>query len=88
MTPTPVGAEVQVTASSSYVDGRLHRFSVPARRHKVRRAPRWMQKTGLEWAHRLGTEPGRLAGRYLKHDAPYAVRLLAGAATGRHDSIR
>ena len=26
-----VGAEVQVTASASYVDGRLHRFSVLAR---------------------------------------------------------
>jgi N-acetylglucosaminyldiphosphoundecaprenol N-acetyl-beta-D-mannosaminyltransferase len=49
----------------------------------IDRAPRWMQKTGLEWAHRLGTEPGRLATRYLKHDAPYAMRLLAGAATRR-----
>jgi N-acetylglucosaminyldiphosphoundecaprenol N-acetyl-beta-D-mannosaminyltransferase len=47
------------------------------------RAPRWMQRTGLEWAHRLGTEPRRLAGRYLRHDAPYALRLLAGAATRR-----
>jgi predicted thioesterase len=28
---SPVGAEVQVTASSSYVDGRLHRFTVLAR---------------------------------------------------------
>ncbi|MGA5301382.1 WecB/TagA/CpsF family glycosyltransferase [Nucisporomicrobium flavum] len=45
----------------------------------VDRAPRWMQRTGLEWAHRLGTEPRRLAGRYLKHDAPYALRLLAQA---------
>lgn len=54
----------------------------------IERAPRWMQKTGLEWAHRLGTEPGRLAGRYLKHDAPYAMRLLAGAATRRTDSLR
>ncbi|MFI5935609.1 WecB/TagA/CpsF family glycosyltransferase [Actinoplanes sp. NPDC051494] len=42
----------------------------------VDRAPRWMQRTGLEWAHRLGTEPRRLAGRYLKHDLPYALRLL------------
>jgi N-acetylglucosaminyldiphosphoundecaprenol N-acetyl-beta-D-mannosaminyltransferase len=49
----------------------------------VDRAPRWMQRTGLEWAHRLGTEPRRLAGRYLRHDAPYALRLLAGAATRR-----
>jgi len=31
----------------------------------------------------LGTEPRRLAGRYLRHDAPYAVRLLAGAAAVR-----
>lgn len=47
------------------------------------RAPAWMQRTGLEWAHRLGTEPRRLARRYLRHDAPYALRLLAGAATRR-----
>jgi N-acetylglucosaminyldiphosphoundecaprenol N-acetyl-beta-D-mannosaminyltransferase len=47
------------------------------------RAPRWMQRTGLEWAHRLGAEPRRLAGRYLRHDAPYAVKLLAGAAVRR-----
>ena len=28
---SPVGQEVEVTASSSYVDGRLHRFTVAAR---------------------------------------------------------
>ena len=49
----------------------------------IDRAPRWMQRTGLEWAHRLGSEPRRLAGRYLKRDAPYALRLLAGCATRR-----
>jgi N-acetylglucosaminyldiphosphoundecaprenol N-acetyl-beta-D-mannosaminyltransferase len=49
----------------------------------VDRAPRWMQRSGLEWAHRLGVEPRRLAGRYLKHDAPYAMKLLAGAAVRR-----
>ena len=49
----------------------------------VERAPRWMQRTGLEWAHRLGTEPRRLAGRYLRHDAPYALRLLARAPVQR-----
>jgi N-acetylglucosaminyldiphosphoundecaprenol N-acetyl-beta-D-mannosaminyltransferase len=49
----------------------------------VERAPRWMQRTGLEWAHRLGTEPRRLAGRYLRHDAPYALRLLAQAPVQR-----
>ena len=49
----------------------------------VDRAPRWMQRTGLEWAHRLGTEPRRLAGRYLRHDAPYALSLLVRAPRGR-----
>jgi N-acetylglucosaminyldiphosphoundecaprenol N-acetyl-beta-D-mannosaminyltransferase len=54
----------------------------------VERAPRWMQRTGLEWAHRLGTEPRRLAGRYLRHDAPYALRLLARAPGQRARSAR
>jgi exopolysaccharide biosynthesis WecB/TagA/CpsF family protein len=32
---------------------------------KERRAPRWMQQLGLEWMYRLGSDPRRLAGRYL-----------------------
>ena len=32
------------------------------------RAPRWMQGLGLEWLHRLGLEPKRLARRYLVDD--------------------
>jgi N-acetylglucosaminyldiphosphoundecaprenol N-acetyl-beta-D-mannosaminyltransferase len=28
-------------------------------------APRWMQRSGLEWLYRLGTEPRRLWKRYL-----------------------
>lgn len=31
---------------------------------RVRRAPKWMQKSGLEWAYRVSQEPGRLLGRY------------------------
>lgn len=31
----------------------------------VRRAPRWLQRLGLEWAHRLCCEPRRLWRRYL-----------------------
>ncbi len=31
-----------------------------------RRAPRWMRRVGLEWFHRLASEPGRLAKRYLR----------------------
>ncbi|OLB82234.1 MAG: glycosyltransferase [Actinobacteria bacterium 13_2_20CM_2_71_6] len=49
-----------------------------------RRAPGWMQRNGLEWLYRLGSEPRRLAGRYLRHDAPYAARLLANAAAARY----
>lgn len=30
-----------------------------------RRAPKWMQRAGLEWLHRLGSEPRRLWRRYL-----------------------
>lgn len=31
----------------------------------VQRAPRWMRDNGLEWLHRLASEPGRLWKRYL-----------------------
>ena len=31
----------------------------------VRRAPAWMRDSGLEWLHRLASEPGRLWKRYL-----------------------
>jgi N-acetylglucosaminyldiphosphoundecaprenol N-acetyl-beta-D-mannosaminyltransferase len=34
---------------------------------RVARAPKWMQKTGLEWAYRLGREPRRLTGRYARN---------------------
>ena len=30
-----------------------------------KRAPLWMQRAGLEWAHRLGAEPRRLGRRYV-----------------------
>jgi N-acetylglucosaminyldiphosphoundecaprenol N-acetyl-beta-D-mannosaminyltransferase len=49
------------------------------------RAPAWMQRTGLEWAHRLACEPRRLARRYLCRDAPYAAWLLAEAALRRRE---
>ncbi len=41
---------------------------------QVRRAPRWMQASGLEWLFRLALEPGRLWGRYLRDDLPYLFR--------------
>jgi N-acetylglucosaminyldiphosphoundecaprenol N-acetyl-beta-D-mannosaminyltransferase len=52
-----------------------------------RRAPDWMQRSGLEWAHRLGSEPNRLWKRYLvgnpRFVAGYVRRLIIG--TGRSD---
>jgi N-acetylglucosaminyldiphosphoundecaprenol N-acetyl-beta-D-mannosaminyltransferase len=46
----------------------------------VQRAPRWMQKCGLEWSHRLAQEPGRLAKRYLVQGLPFAAHLLISSA--------
>jgi N-acetylglucosaminyldiphosphoundecaprenol N-acetyl-beta-D-mannosaminyltransferase len=46
---------VQVGATLDFVAGR------------VKRAPRFFQKTGLEWAYRIYTDPVRLAPRYAKN---------------------
>jgi N-acetylglucosaminyldiphosphoundecaprenol N-acetyl-beta-D-mannosaminyltransferase len=58
----------------------------------VRRAPSWMQKTGLEWVHRMAQEPRRLAHRYLVDDIPFAFSLFWHAfrrrVTRRGDSPR
>ncbi len=42
----------------------------------MRRAPRWMQKRGLEWLWRLAHEPRRLWKRYLLRDLPFFFHLL------------
>ena len=49
----PVG--VNLGASIDFAAGRL------------KRAPRWMQKSGLEWAFRMMLEPGRLFSRYARN---------------------
>ena len=43
---------------------------------KVSRAPDWMQRSGLEWVHRLWKEPRRLFRRYIIDDIPFALELL------------
>jgi UDP-N-acetyl-D-mannosaminuronic acid transferase (WecB/TagA/CpsF family) len=48
-----------------------------------RRAPTWMRRGGVEWMHRLASEPHRLAERYLRHDLPFAVSLLTTTAIAR-----
>jgi len=57
---------------------------------KKSRAPRWMRKIGLEWVHRVATEPRRLCGRYWR-DARALPSLFwrewktaIGAAAARH----
>jgi N-acetylglucosaminyldiphosphoundecaprenol N-acetyl-beta-D-mannosaminyltransferase len=40
---------------------------------RIPRAPRWMQNSGLEWLHRLLTEPRRLWKRYLVFAPMFAV---------------
>jgi N-acetylglucosaminyldiphosphoundecaprenol N-acetyl-beta-D-mannosaminyltransferase len=44
---------VQVGATLDFVAGR------------IKRSPKWMRRTGLEWVYRMLQEPRRLAGRYL-----------------------
>lgn len=39
-----------------------------------RQAPRWMQRSGLEWAFRLGTEPRRLWRRYLVNNPAFVYQ--------------
>lgn len=59
-----VPASVQVGATLDFVAGR------------VRRAPKPLQKAGLEWAYRIYTDPARLAPRYARN----ALFLLARVA--------
>lgn len=40
---------------------------------RVRQAPVWMQRAGLEWLFRLGQEPRRLWRRYLKHNPRFLL---------------
>lgn len=59
-----VPACVQVGATLDFIAGR------------VRRAPRWMQRLGLEWVYRLSAEPARLTGRYARNFL-FALKMLA-----------
>jgi N-acetylglucosaminyldiphosphoundecaprenol N-acetyl-beta-D-mannosaminyltransferase len=40
-------------------------------------APRWMRQSGLEWAFRLATEPGRLAKRYFVNLPAFIIAIFA-----------
>jgi N-acetylglucosaminyldiphosphoundecaprenol N-acetyl-beta-D-mannosaminyltransferase len=42
------------------------------------RAPRWLQRVGLEWAYRLLREPRRLTGRYVRNGLFVARKVIKG----------
>lgn len=42
-----------------------------------KQAPRWMQRSGLEWLFRLATEPRRLWKRYLVGNTRFLLRVVA-----------
>jgi N-acetylglucosaminyldiphosphoundecaprenol N-acetyl-beta-D-mannosaminyltransferase len=50
--------------------------AIPFAAGTLSRAPKWMQRSGLEWIFRLLREPRRLFRRYVINDLPYAVGLL------------
>ena len=43
---------------------------------RVKQAPRWMQRTGLEWFFRLCCEPKRLWKRYLQNNPAFAWKIF------------
>jgi len=44
---------------------------------RVKQAPRWMQRSGLEWFYRLCSEPRRLAKRYCHNNPLFVLKFLA-----------
>lgn len=50
---------------------------------KIKRAPLWMQKWGLEWFYRVLQEPGRMWKRYLVTNCQFAWLLIQSMLKGR-----
>ena len=46
-------------------------------------APAWMQRMGLTWVYRLGSEPGRLWWRYLRYNSLFLFYLLWDGLRGK-----
>ena len=51
----------------------------------TRRAPRWMQRLGLEWLYRLMLEPRRMWRRYLLGNIEFAAITLREAVRARRE---
>ncbi len=43
----------------------------------IKRAPLWMQNAGLEWLHRLASDPRRLWKRYFVTNSIFIVAMTA-----------
>ena len=54
---------------------------------RVRQAPRWMQRSGLEWLFRLACDPGRLWKRYLKNNPLFIARAFCQVTRLRKYSL-
>jgi N-acetylglucosaminyldiphosphoundecaprenol N-acetyl-beta-D-mannosaminyltransferase len=54
---------------------------------RLRRAPRWVSESGLEWLFRLAQEPRRLARRYLVDDPKFLSILYRTLRTPRAERI-
>lgn len=54
---------------------------------RIRRAPRWMQRAGLEWLFRLAQEPRRLARRYLINDPAFLLVLARTLRLPRSERV-
>ena len=59
-----VPVSMAVGSSFDYLAGRL------------KRAPQWLQRCGLEWTYRLIQEPGRLWRRYLVENPPFVYHVI------------
>lgn len=75
-----------------WIDERLERLGVPVSvqvgasldfaADRVKRAPRWMQRTGLEWVFRMLQEPRRLGPRYARNIV-FLAKMLGRDMVGR-----
>lgn len=52
---------------------------------RVRRAPAWMSRAGLEWLYRLGQEPRRMWRRYLIEDPRFVAIVLRARRSERRE---
>lgn len=62
---------------------------------EIKRAPEWVQSSGMEWLYRIAQEPTRLWRRYFLEDLPVFIRMLmepvatstANAARSRQQAV-